>query len=152
MILLLCTWSTKNSAAYLVPIQTSMMKLFWKIFNSFYPLKKHSQVWDNVWQLKALWKLWKMLFLHLKSTFGYQDICIFVLNICSCIKAYDYKDKFIFKIYNVATWETNNYNTPIAQYLKKWRQPDSWIWSFTGIFSWKIIHKMFWRNYTRTLF
>ena len=35
------------------------------------------------------------------------------------------KGKFNFKIYDVIYWETNNYNTHIAQYLKKRKQLDS---------------------------
>ena len=31
----------------------------------------------------------------------------------------DKKAKINFKIYDVTTWETNNYNTHIPQYLKK---------------------------------
>ena len=34
--------------------------------------------------------------------------------------------KFDFKIYDVTRWLTNNYNTHIAQYLTKLRQPDNW--------------------------
>ena len=37
-------------------------------------------------------------------------------------KRLDKKDKVDFRIYDVATWGTNNYNTHIAQYLKKQRQ------------------------------
>ena len=33
-------------------------------------------------------------------------------------KRLDYKDKVNFKIYDAATWLTNNYNKHIAQYLK----------------------------------
>ena len=34
-----------------------------------------------------------------------------------------------FKIYDVTDWTTNNYNTHIAQYLKKQKQQDNEIWS-----------------------
>ena len=34
-----------------------------------------------------------------------------------------------FKIYDVTDWQTNNYNTHIAQNLKKKKQPDNEIWS-----------------------
>ena len=34
-----------------------------------------------------------------------------------------------FKIYDVTTWLTNNYNTYITQYLTKQRQPEVEIWS-----------------------
>ena len=32
---------------------------------------------------------------------------------------FDKKDKVNFKIYRVTGWETNNFNTHIAQYLQK---------------------------------
>ena len=46
------------------------------------------------------------------------------LNICPdifglVVKRFDKKAKINFKIYDVTTWETNNYNTHIPQYLKK---------------------------------
>ena len=34
-------------------------------------------------------------------------------------KRFDKKAMVDFKIYDVTTWQTNNYNTRIAQYLKK---------------------------------
>ena len=34
-------------------------------------------------------------------------------------KRLDYKDNFNFNIYDVTTWLTYNYNSHIAQYLKK---------------------------------
>ena len=34
-------------------------------------------------------------------------------------KRLDEKDKMNFKIHDVTTWLTNNYNTPISQYLTK---------------------------------
>ena len=37
------------------------------------------------------------------------------------------------KICNVRTWETNNYNTHIAQYVKKKKQSDNAIWSINRI-------------------
>ena len=37
----------------------------------------------------------------------------------------DWKDEVNFKFYDVTTWLTNNYNTYIAQYLKKERQLDN---------------------------
>ena len=50
----------------------------------------------------------------------------------------DEKDKLNFKIYDVTTWLTNNYNSHIAQYLTKERQPDNEIWSVnTEIFFFK---------------
>ena len=42
----------------------------------------------------------------------------------------DQKAKVNFKIYNVTTWETNNCNIHIAQYLRKLRQSDKEHFSF----------------------
>ena len=42
-------------------------------------------------------------------------------------KRLDYKGKVNFKVYDVATRETNECNTHIAQYLKKLRQSDIYI-------------------------
>ena len=39
------------------------------------------------------------------------------------------KDKVNFKIYDVTTWFTNNFNTYIVQYLEKERETDNEIWS-----------------------
>ena len=44
-------------------------------------------------------------------------------------KRFDLKEKFNFKIYEVATWLTSNYNTDITQYLRKKKQPDNEICS-----------------------
>ena len=44
-------------------------------------------------------------------------------------KGVEQKYKVNFKIYDVTAWLTNNYNTHIAQYLTKERQPDNEIWS-----------------------
>ena len=34
--------------------------------------KAHSQVWDNFWQLKALWKWWKMIFISPLNVFSFS--------------------------------------------------------------------------------
>ena len=39
------------------------------------------------------------------------------------------KDEVNFKVFDAKTWEINNRNTNIAQYLKKLRQLDNEIWS-----------------------
>ena len=62
-----------------------------------------------------------------------------------------------FKFYDVTTWLTNNYNTHIDEYLKKQRQSNNEIWSVNITyhkkhFSWKIIHEMWWRNYSQIFF
>ena len=43
------------------------------------------------------------------------------------------KDKVNFKIYDITTWETNNCNTHITQYLKKEKQSDNEIESANRI-------------------
>ena len=49
----------------------------------------------------------------------------------------DKKAMVNFKIHDVTVWTTNNYNTHIAQYLKKQKHIDNEIWSV-------ILHKMWW--------
>ena len=56
-------------------------------------------------------------FLHLESAFCSQDIQMFFITCCSSRKTACEKDKVNFKIYDVTTCLTNNYNTLIAQYL-----------------------------------
>ena len=61
--------------------------------------------------LKALYVF--EAFTFLSRVFGYVE------------KLFDNKVMVNFKIYDVTNWTTNNYNTHIAQYLKKKRQPDN---------------------------
>ena len=70
--------------------------------------------------------MWKALFVlkifkFLYWLFGYIE------------KRFDKKAKVNFKIYDVADWTTNNYNTHIAQYLKK-KQSGNEIWSLNKIY------------------
>ena len=53
------------------------------------------------------------------------------------------KDKINFKIYEVATWLTNNGNTHIAQYLTK-KQPDNETWSIDRIYQGKYFGQYSW--------
>ena len=39
-----------------------------------------------------------------------------------------------FKTHDITDWQTNNYNTHIAQYLKKQSQLDNEIWSVNRIY------------------
>ena len=48
-------------------------------------------------------------------------------------KRFDNKAKINFKSYDVAVWETNNYNTHIAKYHKKEKQSDNKIWSVNKV-------------------
>ena len=44
-------------------------------------LKVHSQVWDNFWQLKALQKQWKMLFISPQKLFSFSKYFSFCLDL-----------------------------------------------------------------------
>ena len=63
----------------------------------------------------------------MKNTFYLMLKALFVFEIFKFLpdcfghagKRLNKKDKFSFKIYDVTDWELNNYNTHIAQYLKK---------------------------------
>ena len=43
-------------------------------------------------------------------------------------KQLDQKASVNFKIYDIRNWKANNYNTHIAQYIKKLRQSDNENW------------------------
>ena len=63
----------------------------------------------------------------IKKAFYFSFKVLFVLEIFKCLsllfgrveKRLDYKVKINFKMCDVTTWETNNFNTHIAHYLKK---------------------------------
>ena len=69
------------------------------------------------------WKPFKMV----KNAFYFASKALFVIAISKHSfwlfghvgKRFDKKAKESFKIHDVTTWETNNYNTDIARYLKK---------------------------------
>ena len=62
----------------------------------------------------------KCFLFHVKNSFLSQDIWIFNLTFLVILeKRLVKKAKIDFRIYDVTTWETNNDNTYIAQYLKK---------------------------------
>ena len=54
---------------------------------------------------------------HVKSSSRSLDISVFCPSFFG--KQLDKKVEANFKIYDVIDWETNNYNTHMAQYLKK---------------------------------
>ena len=100
----------------------------------------------------------------MKNAFYFTLKALLVLNIFKFLswlfghveKRLDEKDNVNLKIHDVITWLTNHCNTHIDQYLKKWRQSDYEIWSVNRIkrekkVSWKIIYKMWWRNYSQIL-
>ena len=72
----------------------------------------------------------------IKNTFYFMFNTLFVLKVIYILtwrfgyveKRFDEKAKFYFKSPDVTDWITNNCNTYIAQYLKKWRKPDNKIW------------------------
>ena len=64
----------------------------------------------------------------LKALFALKILFIFLWLFCHVEEQLGQKDNFNFKIYDVATWGTNNCNTRIVQYLKKKRQLNNEIW------------------------
>ena len=62
-------------------------------------------------QWKAFQKDEKCFLFHLKNSFRFQDIYIFVLAFHSTRN--NLIRKVNFKIYHVTAWLTNNYNTPL---------------------------------------
>ena len=91
----------------------------------------------------------------MKNAFYFTLKILFVLKIFKfCPDLLDHVGKFLdrkakvnFRNYNVINWETNNYNTAIAKYLKNQRQSDNEFWSVNTIqrdkyFSLKIMQEM----------
>ena len=72
----------------------------------------------------------------MKNVYYFMLKTLFVLEIFTFLpwlfvyveKWLDTKAMFNFKIYDVTKWTTNNYNTIIAQSLKKLKQLDNEIW------------------------
>ena len=80
-------------------------------------LKAHSQVWDNFWQLKALWKWWKMLFISTLKAYLILKIFKFLYwDFGHIDKRLDHANH---RIYDIKAWLTNSCNIPTAQYLEK---------------------------------
>ena len=50
-------------------VYANIVKCLWNIYRIY--LKAHSQIWDNFWQLKALQKWWKMLFISRQKLFSF---------------------------------------------------------------------------------
>ena len=101
----------------------------------------------------------------MKNAFYFTPKALLVLKIFKILpwlfghvaKRLDKKDKFNFKFYDVTAWLSNNGNTYIAQYLEKERKSDNETWSVNRMqheerFSSKVILKMWWINYSQTLF
>ena len=72
----------------------------------------------------------------MKNAFYFTLKVLFVLKIFKFLswlfgqvgKRLDLKNKVNFKNYDITTWETNDCNTHIIQYLKKKRQSGNEIW------------------------
>ena len=61
-----------------------------------------------------------MLFIPHKILFSFLKYLHFCPDVYGHVgKRLDKKAKINFKVYDVTTWETNNYNKHIAQHLKK---------------------------------
>ena len=77
----------------------------------------------------------------MKNAFYVMSKAFFILKISTILswlfgyegKRIAQKAKVNFIIYDVTDWATSNYNTHIAQYLKKWRQSDNEIWSVNRV-------------------
>ena len=81
-------------------------------------LNAHSQVSDDIWQLKDFKNDEKCFLFHLKALFVVK-ICKFLSWLFDHVeKRLDSKNKINFEIYDVTAWLTNNCNTHIYQYLK----------------------------------
>ena len=72
----------------------------------------------------------------MKNTFYFILKALFVLKLFKFLsffvhvgKQLDKKAKVNFKIYDVTTWETYNFNAHISQYLMKLKQSDIETWS-----------------------
>ena len=70
----------------------------------------------------------KCFLFNLKSSYGSQDIQIFVRTYYSCKKDLIVKAKVNFNIYKVTTWEKKNWNTYRVKYFKKSSQSNNQIW------------------------
>ena len=95
-----------------------------------FQLKAHSHVWDNFWQLKALWKWWKMLFISPQKLFSFSRYLSFCLDFLVM-----YRNGLIKKIKLISNFMTPKFcqqtivYTHIAHYLERYRQSDNEIWS-----------------------
>ena len=77
----------------------------------------------------------------MKNAFHFMLKAHFVLEIITYLswlfgyveKQLDKRAMVNFKIYDVTEWAINNYNTHIAQYLMKRRQPENENWSVNRI-------------------
>ena len=80
-------------------LNRNMSKVIKRFKQSLKSLKMTSEVWDNFWQLKALWKWWKMLFLSPQKLFLYwrfktklQITCFYLIY--AHIKCFKEQKKF----------------------------------------------------------
>ena len=130
---------TENKNAYqkwlfLRPIQRRLSPIsnFW-LLNRGNTTIKISFLKENFYHLKGVlaglrqfWATESPLKMMKKALYFISE-CLFVLKIFKFLswhfghaaKRFDQKDKVKVKFYDVTAWSTNNFNTHIAQYLKK---------------------------------
>ena len=107
-----------NQCQYVLKIsnQCQYVPLKWRPF---------SLKFETIFGKKPL-KIDKKCFLfQLKSSFRSQDICLSWLFGHVEKMVWLEREGLLFKIYGITIWLTNNYNTHIAQYLTKQKQPDN---------------------------
>ena len=86
-------------------------------------LKAHSQVWDDlVWSESPLKMMEDAFYFILKVLFFLKIFKLLFWLFAPVEKRLDFKDKVIFKLYDIRTWETNYCNIHITQCLKKQMQ------------------------------
>ena len=87
-------------------------------------LKVHPQAWDIFWQLKALWKWWKMLFISPQKLFSFSRYLNFCIDFLARSKTAWLERSGYFKFCDVTAWLTNNCHTHIEyrQYTSKANQ------------------------------
>ena len=79
----------------------------------------------------------------LKALFVFETFKFFARLFSDVEKQLDQKASVYSKMYDVIDWATDNYNTPIAQYLKKQRQQDNEIWSINRTYQGSILLEKF---------
>ena len=78
---------------------------------------------------QSLLKMMKNAFYFILKPFSWSRYLNFYLDfLVMQKKRFYHKCKVDFKLYDVTTWWTNNYNTHFAKYLINWRQADNEIW------------------------
>ena len=110
-------WSLKNGELLFVTEHIGLVNVRYKYFKvGLSSSKKNLVICFNESPLNMV----KNAFLfHLKSSFRFEGIYVFIMSFWSCRKSGLIRKKVNFKIHDVTTWLTNICNTHIAQYLTK---------------------------------